>query len=174
MKLKVKMKKLPIREIDFSIELIRSDLINYDYIIKLFRELKDSQDNSLIPSDNYEKKKEALLKQLHRDVKLRNKKELIEEFIENMLHLTPKEKIKDEFDNFWDAKKEERLKKLADEINADEEKLKELIREYEFRGKIFDDNIVKALKYKLGILGRSRKLKEIRSKIFKFIDLFEW
>ena len=164
----------PIREIDFSIELIRSDLINYDYIIKLLGELKDVKDNSLIPSDDYEKKKEALLKQLHRDVKLRDKKELIEEFIENRLHSTPKERIKDEFNDFWDTKKKERLKKLADEINADEEKLKELIKEYEFRGKIFDDNIVKALKYKLGILGRSKKLKEIRSKIFKFIDLFEW
>ena len=161
----------PIKEIDFSIELIRSDLINYDYIIKLLGELKE---DSLILSDEYEKKKENFLKQLHRDIKLRDKKELIEEFIENRLQSTPKEKIKDEFELFWDSKKAEKLKELAKEINANEEKLKELIKEYEFRGKILNDDIVKILNYKLVILGRSKKLKEIRSKIFKFIDLFEW
>ena len=161
----------PINEIDFSIELIRSDLINYDYIIKLLGELKEE---SLILSDDYEKKKENLLKQLHRDIKLRDKKELIEEFIENRLQSTPKEKIKDEFELFWDSKKEEKLKELVKEINADEEKLKKLIKEYEFRKKVLNDDIVKILNYKLGILGRSKKLKEIRSKIFKFIDLFEW
>jgi len=161
----------PINEIDFSIELIRSDLINYDYIIKLLGELKEE---SLILSDDYEKKKENLLKQLHRDIKLRDKKELIEEFIENRLQSTPKEKIKDEFELFWDSKKEEKLKELVKEIDADEEKLKKLIKEYEFRKKVLNDDIVKILNYKLGILGRSKKLKEIRSKIFKFIDLFEW
>ena len=161
----------PIREIDFSIELIRSDLINYDYIIKLLGELKE---DSLILSDEYEKKKENFLKQLHRDVKLRDKKELIEEFINKKLHHTPKEKIKEEFEIFWDSKKEEKLKELAKKINADEEKLKNLIKEYEFSGKILNDDIVKSLKQKLPILGRSKKLKEIRSKIFKFIDLFEW
>ena len=161
----------PIREIDFSIELIRSDLINYDYIIKLLGELKE---DSLILSDEYERKKENLLKQLHRDVKLRDKKELIEEFIENKLQHTPKDKIKDEFELFWDNKKEEKLNELAKKIDADKNKLKELIKEYEFSGKIFDDDIVKSLNYRLSILGRSKKLKEIRSKIFKFINLFEW
>jgi len=161
----------PINEIDFSIELIRSDLINYDYIIKLLGELKE---DSLILSDDYEKKKENLLKQLHRDIKLRDKKELIEEFIENRLQHTPRERIKDEFELFWDSKKEQKLKALVKEIDADEEKLKQLIKEYEFRGKISDDEIVKILNYKLKILGRNKKLKEIRSKIFKFIDLFEW
>ncbi len=161
----------PINGIDFSIELIRSDLINYDYIIKLLGELKV---DSLILSDEYEKKKENFLKQLHRDVKLRDKKELIEEFIEKKLQHTPKDKIKDEFELFWDDKKQEKLKELAKEINADESKLKELIKEYEFRGKILDDDIVKSLNERIPILGRSKKLKAIRSKIFKFINLFEW
>jgi len=160
----------PIKEIDFSIELIRSDLINYDYIIKLLGELKE---DSLI-SNEYEKKKENFLKQLHRDIKLRDKKELIEEFINEKLHNIPKDKIKEEFELFWDSKKEEKLKELAKKIDADEEKLKNLIKEYEFSGRILNDDIVKSLKHKLPILGRSKKLKEIRSKIFKFIDLFEW
>lgn len=161
----------PIKEIDFSIELIRSDLINYDYIIKLLKELKEYR---LDLNGEYEKRKENLLKQLQRDAKLREKRELIEEFIETKLHTTPKDKIKDAFESFWDVKKIEKLRELANEINANEKKLRELIKEYEFRDRILNEDIVKTLNYRIGIKGRSQKLREIRSKIFKFINLFEW
>ena len=154
-----------------AIRLIRSDLINYDYIIKLLGELKEE---SLILSDDYQKRRKELLKQLDRDIKLRDKRELIEEFIDERLQSIPKDKIKDEFELFWSSKKEEKFKELAQELNIYEDRLKDLIREYEFRGKILNEDIENSLKYKLKILGRSKRLREIRSKILKFIELFEW
>lgn len=162
----------PINEIDFSIELIRSDLINYDYIINLLTSLKE---DTLFESDEYVKKKEELLKQFDRDIKLRDKKELIEEFINNNLKQVSKENIKEEFDRFWDEKKEEKLKTMAKEINADFEKLKEFIKEYEFSGKFpKNDEIIKALYYKPKLLQRNKVAKQVKAQIIKFIEMFEW
>ncbi len=163
---------LPINEIDFSIELIRSDLINYDYIINLLTSLKE---DTLFESDEYVKKKEELLKQFDRDIKLRDKKELIEEFINNNLKQVSKENIKEEFDRFWDEKKEEKLKTMAREINADFEKLKEFIKEYEFSGKFpKNDEIIKTLNYKPKLLQRNKVAKQVKAQIIKFIEMFEW
>ncbi len=161
----------PLNEIDFNIELIRSELINYDYIIRLLGELKE---DTLIPSDEYQKKKEEFLKQLHRDINLRDKKDFIKEFIENHLPYTPKDNIKESFEEFWERKKEQKFKELVDELDASEEGLKNLIKEYEFSGKILDSEIKKVLNYRLKILGMSQKLKEIKLKILKFIELFDW
>ncbi len=163
---------LPINEIDFSIELIRSDLINYDYIINLLTSLKE---DTLFESDEYKKRKEEFLKQFDRDLKLRDKKELIEEFINNNLKQVSKENIKEEFDRFWDEKKEEKLKAMAKEINADFEKLKEFIKEYEFSGKFpKNDEIIKALNYKPRLLQRNKIAKQVKAQIIKFIEMFEW
>ena len=53
-------------EIDFSIELIRNEFINYDYIINLLGSLKE---DTLIKSKDYYKKKENILKQFDNDIK---------------------------------------------------------------------------------------------------------
>jgi type I restriction enzyme R subunit len=169
---KVESEDSKIKEIDFSIELIRSDLINYDYIIKLLASLKE---DTLIESDEYKKKKEELLKQLERDIRLRDKKELIEEFINNNLKQISKENIKEEFEKFWDEKKEEKLKTIAKEIDANFDKLKEFIKEYEFSSKFpKNDEIIKALNYKPKLLQRNKTAKKIKTQIVKFIEMFEW
>jgi type I restriction enzyme R subunit len=171
---KTKDEEAPIREIDFSIELIRSDLINYDYIINLLTSLKENNE-TLFESDEYIKKKEELLKQFDRDLKIRDKKYLIEDFIENRLKHTKKENIKEEFDKFWDEKKEEELQNLANKIDADYEKLKDILKEYEFSSKFpKNDDIKNSLNYRLPLKGRSKKLSDIKLKLLKFIDLFEW
>ena len=160
----------PISNIDFSIELVRSDVINYDYIIKLLEELKEEK----LLSEDYSEKRENFLKQLDRDIKLRNKRPIIEEFIDKVLQSTPKDKIQEKFEEFWKIKKEEFLKNLAKEINADEEKLKKLVQEYEFSGKLTDGDIIKILNFKPPIVNRSEKLNEIHRKITNFVKLFKW
>ena len=153
-----------INEIDFSIELIRSEFINYDYIITLLGNLQ-----------NETEKKENFLKQIERDFKLKDKKDLLKEFIENYLNKIEKEKIKEEFEKFWDKQKEIKLITLSNEIDANIDKLKEIIKEYEFSGKFpKNSEIEKTLNYKLKIFGRTKKIKEIKTKIIKFIELFEW
>ncbi|NPA50635.1 MAG: hypothetical protein GXO02_03290, partial [Epsilonproteobacteria bacterium] len=125
-------------------------------------------------SDEYKKRKEEFLKQFDRDLKLRDKKELIEEFINNNLKQVSKENIKEEFDRFWDEKKEEKLKTMAEDINADFDKLKEFIKEYEFSGKFpKNDEIIKALNYKPRLLQRNKIAKQVKAQIIKFIEMFE-
>ncbi len=160
----------PINKIDFSIELIRSDLINYDYIISLLTSIK--QDASL---ESKEKRKTELLKQFDRNIRLRDKKELIVEFIDKKLKNVNKENIKEEFDRFWEEKKEEKLKAIAKKIDANYKKLKAFIQEYEFSGKFPKvDEIVKALNYKPKIIQRNKVAKQIKTEIIKFIEMFEW
>ena len=159
-------------EIDFSIELIRNEFINYDYIINLLGSLKE---DTLIKSKDYYKKKENILKQFDNDIKFRDKKIYIEEFIEKYLDKIDKNSIKEEFDKFWEEKKTQKLLEISKNINADFEKLKNILKEYEFSGKFpKNDEIEKALNYKLKIIGRSKKLKQIKTELVKFIELFEW
>ena len=73
--------KEELEEIDFSLELIREDLINYDYIINLLKRLKEYEKHP----EKFEKQKEEFLKKFDRDLRYRAKKEIVERFVEEKL-----------------------------------------------------------------------------------------
>ncbi|WP_457644719.1 type I restriction endonuclease subunit R [Persephonella sp.] len=159
----------PLEEIDFSLELIREDLINYDYIVNLLKKLKKQQKKD---QKEYEKQKTEFLKKFDRDLRLKIKKELVERFVEEKLPEV--EDVEKEFEEFWNKEKEIYLMQLAKEYNLDVEKLKKLIDDYFYTGRFpVSNEIKKTLNYTPKLLEWVKIKKVLKDKIRKFIQLFE-
>ncbi|MDR2057166.1 MAG: hypothetical protein LBP83_02590, partial [Dysgonamonadaceae bacterium] len=98
-------------DIVFEMELIKQVEINIDYILELIRKYHEShlQDKEIVVS---------IGKAIDSSVELRNKKELIEQFIES---LTPATNVDDDWHTFVDAKKIEELNRIIADENLNKE-----------------------------------------------------
>lgn len=115
---KQKQKTSILDDIDFELELIHRDEINVAYILQLLAKLKASK-----PSEAKAQKK-AIIDLLGGEVELRNKRELIEKFIEeNLPHIDDVNNIPDEFEKFWKQEKVMALFKLCDDEGLDHNSL---------------------------------------------------
>ena len=98
-------------DIVFEMELIKQVEINIDYILALIKKYHEG----------YLKDKEIVIsisKAIDSSVELRNKKELIEQFIDS---LTPSTNIDDDWHSFVDAKKLEELDRIINDENLDKD-----------------------------------------------------
>ncbi len=158
-------------DIDFEIELTVRDIINFDYIIQLIAGLKSySSDKAR------EKKTDEILKVFDRDVQLRKKKDLVQKFIEeNLPKIELQANVEEEFNKFWENEKSQRLKKLAEEENISEEKIKELVGGYLYTQKLpHDQDIADALTSQPRIMERNSIIKRVKNAIRNIVDIFEW
>ncbi len=98
-------------DIVFEMELIKQVEINIDYILALIKKYHEShlKDKEIVIS---------IQKAIDSSMELRNKKDLIERFIES---LTPKTKVDDDWQAFVDAKKIEELDRIIHDENLDKE-----------------------------------------------------
>ncbi len=98
-------------DIVFEMELIKQVEINIDYILALIKKYHEGhlQDKEIVISIN---------KAIDSSVELRNKKDLIDQFINS---LTPTTNLDDDWRIFVDAKKLEELDKIINEENLDKE-----------------------------------------------------
>ena len=156
--------------IDFSLELIRVDIINYDYIIQLLSSIKEAEGTL-----EHQIKKEDFLKKLDRDIQYRGKKKLIERFIEEHLpNVSEPDKVQDAFESFWNQEKEQFIDQLASSENMDREKLIELVQNYFYTGRMpHSDNIVAILTQKPKLLERKGIISRVKEKLMQFIEVFE-
>ena len=159
-----------LEEIDFSLELIRVDVINYDYIIKLLSDIKEAEGTL-----EHEIKKEEFFKKLERDVQYRDKRELIKRFIEEHLPVVKNiDDIEDAFNMYWNKEKEKFIEQLAIDEEMDIEKLQELIQDFFYTGKLpHSDVIINTLKQQPKLLERKSIVKRIKDKLIQFIKVFE-
>lgn len=109
-------------------ELIKQVEINIDYIIELIRKYHDSnqEDKELLVDIN---------KAIDSSIELRNKKDLIEQFISS---LNPTSSIDDDWHTFVDAKKLEELDRIIAEENLDHDET------YKFIENAFRDGAVQS------------------------------
>ena len=96
-------------DIVFEMELIKQVEINIDYILDLIRKYHSSnqEDKELLVDIN---------KAIDSSVELRNKKELIQQFVQS---LNPESAVEDDWRTFVDAKKVEELDQIIVEENLD-------------------------------------------------------
>ncbi len=115
-------------DIVFEMELIKQVEINIDYIIELIRKYHDSnqEDKELLVDIN---------KAIDSSIELRNKKDLIEQFISS---LNPTSSIDDDWHTFVDAKKLEELDRIIAEENLDHDET------YKFIENAFRDGAVQS------------------------------
>ena len=113
-------------DIVFEMELIKQVEINIDYILELIRKYHEShlKDKEIIISIN---------KAIDSSVELRNKKDLIQKFIQS---LTPGTHVADDWQSFVDEKKMEELDQIIAEESLDKEET------YKFINNAFRDGYV--------------------------------
>ena len=113
-------------DIVFEMELIKQVEINIDYILALIKKYHEGhlKDKEIVISIN---------KAIDSSVELRNKKELIEQFIDS---LTPSTNVDDDWLSFVDAKKMEELEQIIKDENLDKDEA------YKFITNAFRDGYV--------------------------------
>jgi type I restriction enzyme, R subunit len=155
-------------DVDFEVELIHRDEINVRYILALLAIFHGKGDAE----------KARIRKQiadlLGSELKLRSKRELILEFIDNnMPHITDADLIGDEFDAFWQAKEREAFERLCTEEEIDPEKLKDVLADFLFtEQKPMPDVVIGLLGRKPKVLERKTLIERITNKILNFVDVY--
>lgn len=160
-------------QIDFELELVATDIINFDYIIKLIAGLKDITSDLL-----RQKKTDDILKIFDRDIKLRKKKELIQKFIEeNLPRIARSEDVEAEFGKFWESERSLALRKVAEEEHINLGSFQTLIGDYIYTQRTpLGDDIIALLpeNEKPSVLKRQGIINRIKGAIVNLVDVFEW
>lgn len=164
-----------INDVDFELELIQRDEINVAYILALLAELQQKEVKTEAERKDNEKQKQAIIDLLNKDVKLRSKRELIEQFINQQI---PKMKKSDDmteaFKAFWTEERNKALKQLATEEDLKPEQLFKVIDDYLFTSrKPLRDDVLEAMNTKPKLLERESIIERIRTKIASFVKTFE-
>ena len=156
-------------DVDFEVELLRRDLINVSYILKLLSNLVklDSKDAT--------KKRKQINDLIDGDINLRSKKELIEKFIdENLSEIKESDDIEEEFDNFMNKEKVIAFNKLCQEENLDTNKMQNILDEYVFSGKLINinDKVDKSLILREPLFKRQVTIERVIDKVQSLISKF--
>lgn len=152
----------------FEIELIKQNEINVDFILFLLEEYH---------KDSKEKTKESILKTIISNPSLRDKKELIQEFLNEIDH-NKNSDYKSLFESFMQRKKEQELQKIIEDENLNENLTKEYLDE------AFELNFFQDKGERIGRLmplinpfspkseGNDEKRQQIIDKLKSFFDKF--
>lgn len=157
-----------LEEVDFELELIRTDEINVDYILRLLSRYVEANDDE----------KSMILKNIEDimagDEKLRSKRELIERFINGWLpNVTDSEQVEGEFQKYWTAEEKRAIEAFATEEGLDIERLQKLIGEYSYTGGMpRQDDYAHAMIERPSIRERSTVLERVAARFRQFIETF--
>lgn len=127
-----------LNDIDFEIEILRNDMINVSYIMDLVRkiDLKDKGEQ--------QRNREQIRRILDTadDPTLRLKRDLIKEFIDEVIpELTEEDSIDEAYITFENAKREEEFNAFADNKAIDETKLRHITNEFEYSGIVNNERL---------------------------------
>lgn len=163
-----KEKESILHEVDFELELIHRDEINVTYILKLLAKLKGAKD------EEKTRQRKSISDIISGDPKLRSKKELIDEFIdENLVHVTDGDDIPEAFLAFIAQKQSTALLELCASEKLDPEKFSALLENHLFTGRIpLDDEIVSCLTFAPRLLERLQIVARIKQKISDFVETY--
>lgn len=118
-------------DIDFGIELVRTDLINVAYIMNLLKNVDRT--------DKVQQKKDVdfIISEMDRtdSPELKKKVDLIKAFLSDILpHMSEEEDTIETYLEYEDKARSEEIRAFADDHNVDYDFLKDLIGEFEFSG----------------------------------------
>ena len=135
-----------IDDVDFELDLIRRDEINVTYILNLLEALKISD----LTIDGQASKRKQIMDILSGDRKMRSKRELIEQFIDDHLAgLKENDDINEAFEEYWNEEKEKHFIELCNDEEIDPEELHKIVGNHIYsKQKIQRDDVINALKEK--------------------------
>lgn len=155
-----------LNDIDFEMDLLRRDDINVSYILELLKGLDPTK-------PTFTKDKDFITQTMNKDKELRSKIDLIDEFISTTMvdcNVDTEEKL----EQFMNQKRENAIKELVTTENLKEELIREILKEYEFSGKIKEKNVDETFNKKPKLKERRDKRKLLVQKIKDLIELFTW
>ena len=155
-----------LQDVDFEIELLRRDNINVGYIINLLKDLDPK-------SSGFEKDIKFIHDLMQTSHELKSKAELIDNFIhENISQSSEPIDIDFELPRFFEREKNKEIDEiiLSEKLEAD--KTRHIIEEFEYSGKIYDDDIEDTFQDELGLLERVPKIDFLKQKIIDLVDKF--
>lgn len=163
-----------IEEVDFELELIQRDEINVAYILKLLANLQRDMKEDATQED-YQTQKASILEIIGKEAQLRNKRDLLEKFIEErMPTLEPEEKIEPVFQDFWNQERMEAIQQLCIEENLKIEAVHQIIADYRFSGKEpLRETVLNACNQKPKVLERKKVFLRVFSKLLNIINKFD-
>lgn len=160
-----------IDEVDFEIELLAKDSINVNYILSLIKNL-DNKDVSFVKDVEY------ILKTVDSIPNLKNKRELLEKFIEenrNIFSVDFKGDIEDRLVKFMRKKRNEAIEEMVAEEELICGKVNEIVEKCEFTEKKPDFNEIKeSFSGKVSVLKLNKKIQSIQERIEKILDRFNF
>jgi len=164
-----KQKSSILEEVDFELELIARDEINVKYILNLIAMLKGADTDK-----DYEYQYKSIMDLLGGSPELRNKKDLIDDFIQkNMDGLDTEEQVLEAFDNYWEDQKEASLKAVCDEEHLVSDTFKSLVeRMVSSNQEPLREEIVEAMETKPTLMQRKKIIPRIAEKMKQYVDVF--
>ncbi len=156
-----------LNEVDFELELIHRDDITITYILGLLAKLK-----AATPEEKERKQKE-ILDILAGEVKLRSKRELIEQFITENLPFIEDESIEESYTTFLEEKKRIAFNDFVQQENLNADKLKKLTEDYLFTQRTpKKEEVLSVLENQPSIMQRASIGDIILNKFMNFINTF--
>ncbi len=153
-------------DIDFEIELLKRDFINVNYILQLLKDLDPKK-------SSYKKDREYIINTISNNPELRSKRELIKQFIDSTLpSLKDKSDIEFEFENFMDSEKLKELETFIKDENLNKDKIHELVKDYEFSGKLRTGILEKSITDELTFMERKKKVSSLKDKVQSIFEKF--
>jgi type I restriction enzyme R subunit len=164
-----------VNDVDFEIELVRTDRINVAYILNLLREIKADENSGVNSTPIAEKQLAEIMDLVASNTQLRSKRDLIEKFIrQNMPTLEANDDVGEAFKTYWDQEKEAILAAICAEEGLDRTKFEKLVNYLNFSGQNpLRDDIVAALNVQPRILERRKVVNRVLERLIGFIRTFE-
>ncbi|BAZ43403.1 type I site-specific deoxyribonuclease [Chondrocystis sp. NIES-4102] len=162
-----------IDEVDFELELIQRDDINVVYILQLLAKLQ--QATNQYPTAEYQQQKASILHQMDQEVQLRNKKDIIEKFIDTEIpNIKPEAKIESVFKDFCDRERKAAIQQLCQSEKLYQESVERMIAYYKFSGKEpLRETVLNASEQKPKLLDRKKIFQRVVLGLLKIIHKFD-
>ena len=101
------------------------------------------------------------------------KAELIDKFIhENIVEANGQIDIDEELPQYFEKEKNKEIDEMVTSENLSNEETRKIIEEYEYSGKLRDDDIKQSFNEDIGFLERRHKVSLLKSKIIDLVDKF--
>lgn len=165
-------------DIDFCLELLRSDVINVAYILELIANLNPN-------SSDYEQQKQQILDTMIKDAGMRNKAKLIDGFMRDNIDNDKEGFTKAKADGTVDLesrlasyvtkKRGEAVQELASEEAIEEQALQQFMAEYDYLKREKLEIVQEAVrKKKAGLIERRSILDRVVKKLRNIMDVYNW
>lgn len=167
-----------LQDIDFCLELLRSDVINVAYILELMLDLNTT-------SPDYPQQRQNILDTMIKDAGMRNKTKLVDEFMRENIDNDKEGFAKAKSDGTMDLesrlsafvtrKRGEAVQQVAVEEAIEEKALQQFMAEYDYLKREKLDIVKEAVrKKKAGIVERGTILDRVVKKLRNIMDIYNW